>query len=366
VANLALSNAFSTTLSAAITTTDGTSISVASATGAPASGDFVIIIDSERMLVTAGHGTTTWTVTRGYDGSTAATHLNGATVTDHVCAGGLDRWRLEYMAIGTCEGRISLTTGVPVTTSDVTGAGTIRFVPFGGNRIALYTGSEWKMYTFTELSLALTLTDAKNYDVFIYDNSGTLTLELSAAWTNDTTRADALVLQDGIYVKSGAATRRYLGTIRASGTNTTEDSAVKRFVWNFNNQASRSLQKTEATAIWTYSTGTWRQANNAAANKVEVVVGLAGIGEVEISLHARAQGTAHQYISGITRDATTAPTVWAINYSAATSARYYHNTTTYRDWPIGYHYYAWMEYASDGTATVISNGESGLRGYVWG
>jgi hypothetical protein len=44
------------------------------------SEDFVIQIDSERMLVTGGRTTATWTVTRGYDGTTAATHSNGATV----------------------------------------------------------------------------------------------------------------------------------------------------------------------------------------------------------------------------------------------------------------------------------------------
>lgn len=71
----------STTLSAAITTTGATSISVTSATGFPGSGNYTIQIDSEVLLVTGGQGTTTWTVTRGYNGSAAATHSNGETVT---------------------------------------------------------------------------------------------------------------------------------------------------------------------------------------------------------------------------------------------------------------------------------------------
>ena len=40
-----------------------------------------IKIDSEVMLVTAGWGTTTLTVQRGFQGTTAASHSNGATVT---------------------------------------------------------------------------------------------------------------------------------------------------------------------------------------------------------------------------------------------------------------------------------------------
>jgi hypothetical protein len=71
----------STTLSAVISSTSSTSITVTSATGFPGSGNYNIQIDGEVMTVTAGQGTTTWTVTRGANGSTAATHSNGATVT---------------------------------------------------------------------------------------------------------------------------------------------------------------------------------------------------------------------------------------------------------------------------------------------
>lgn len=74
-----------TTLAAAITTTDGTSITVTSEAGFPAV-DFIISIDTECLLVT-NVATTTWTVTRGYEGSTAATHLNGAAIYHDWSAG---------------------------------------------------------------------------------------------------------------------------------------------------------------------------------------------------------------------------------------------------------------------------------------
>lgn len=74
-----------TTLGAAITTTDGTSITVTSEAGFP-SVPFIIAIDTEVMLVT-NVATTTWTVTRGYESSTAATHLNGATIYHDWSAG---------------------------------------------------------------------------------------------------------------------------------------------------------------------------------------------------------------------------------------------------------------------------------------
>ncbi len=63
-----------TTLAAAIADATAMSITVASAALFPSSGQFVIQIGSEQMLVTGGQGTTTWMVTRGHNGSTAVAH----------------------------------------------------------------------------------------------------------------------------------------------------------------------------------------------------------------------------------------------------------------------------------------------------
>lgn len=182
--------------------------------------------------------------------------------------------RLIGLVNNACQGRLTLETGVAISTSDQTAKTTIYFTPYLGNKIALYDGTRWKLYSFTEKSLALgTLTDAQNYDVFIYDNAGTLTLE-ALAWTNDTTRATALTTQDGVYVKTGATTRRYLGTFRTTSTTTTEDSAAKRLVWNYYNRVARRLVKSDATDH-NYVTAAWRAWNNDTANRVGFVCGLA-------------------------------------------------------------------------------------------
>jgi hypothetical protein len=174
---------------------------------------------------------------------------------------------------GRCDCRLTLTSGTEVTTSDVTAAGTIYLTPSGGNQLSTFNGSTWDLDAFTEVSLALTVTSGTNYDVFVYRNGLTPTLELTA-WTNDTTRATALTKQDGVYVRTGATSRMYVGTIRASGSNTTEDSTAKRFVWNYYHRVSRPLRKLESTDSWTYNTATYQQANNSTANQVEIVVGL--------------------------------------------------------------------------------------------
>jgi hypothetical protein len=146
------------------------------------------------------------------------------TVTANIPMGG---FKLTGMAVGSastdsvnvsqiaslapksmCDFRLTPTTGVPVTTSDVLAAGTLFCSPYRGNSIALFDGaSTWNVRTSAEFSIAVPAVASQMYDVFCFDNAGVPTLEL-LAWTNDTTRATALVLQNGVLVKSGATTRR--------------------------------------------------------------------------------------------------------------------------------------------------------------
>ena len=69
-----------TTLAAAITAAGSTTISVTANAGFPQTGSFSVMIDSEKLTVTAGQGTNTWTVTRGVSSTTAATHTSGTYV----------------------------------------------------------------------------------------------------------------------------------------------------------------------------------------------------------------------------------------------------------------------------------------------
>lgn len=171
--------------------------------------------------------------------------------------------------------RLTLTTGVPVTTTDVTGASTIFLTPYNGNQIALYNGTAWELLTTAQVSIALSgLTSGRPYDVFAFNNAGTVTLE-TLAWTNDTTRATALAYQDGVLVRSGSTTRRYLGTFYSTGTTTTEDSAKNRYLANYYNTVRKNMSAAESTASWTYSTAAYRQWNNATNAEVSFIQGVA-------------------------------------------------------------------------------------------
>src|SRR3954471_18219366 len=82
------SNFATTTLNGAIDNAV-TSIVVTSATPFPSSAQYRITIDTEIMTVTGGAGTTTWTVTRGAESTTAASHSNGAAVSHTLTSGSL-------------------------------------------------------------------------------------------------------------------------------------------------------------------------------------------------------------------------------------------------------------------------------------
>ena len=245
-------------------------------------------------------------------------------------------------------GRLTLESGVPVSTSDQTSKTTIYYTPYNGNMISLYDGSNWSSYTFTERSLALgTLTSAKNYDVFIYNNSGTLTLELSSAWTSDTVRSNALTLQNGVYVKSGSTTRRYLGTFRTTSTTATEDSLAKRLVWNINNPVERLLYKntypTYAYTGHTYTTASWRNWNNDSAMSVHFVNGL----DRNVVVNFSCASSAAYASQGAAFDGGT-PGYDSVDMTGRAGRAY----TIRSGSCLGYHYCTMMEFGTSGSTYI--------------
>lgn len=264
--------------------------------------------------------------------------------------------------------RLTLTSGVPVTTADVTAATTIYCTPYKGNRIALYDGTNWQNYTSTEMSIAIPAFNNTPYDVFCYDNAGVPTLEV-LAWASTTTRATALAYQDGVLCKSGALTRRYLGTFCTTAVNgQTEDSTYNRYLWNYYNRVNRRLYRRETTASWTYSTNVWRQANNSTANQINVCVGVAEdalyIGLT--ALVANSTATARTAYSGISYDSLSfASSVdYVLAVTSADNAVTRTNSCQYAHLPsAGKHYYAWMEQgAAADTQTWSGQANSGLFG----
>ena len=256
------------------------------------------------------------------------------------------------------QARLSLSSSLPVSTADVTAATAVYLHPYNGQTVAIYDGSEWVGRTLSAaVNIAIPASTATVYDVFAYWTGAAIALEV-VAWSTATARATALATQNGIYVKSGDATRRYMGTFRTTTVSgQSEDSVTKRYLWNMYNRRSRALQLEDATASWVYSVASWRQVRATSTNKVELVIGLSE-DPVELTAMESAVSTGLAY-TGIGVDTTTASSAGVNNASVT---HYSMATARYRGFPgIGYHALNWIEFG--GTSTTFY-GPSGISGQV--
>lgn len=348
-----------------------------------ASNGGIIYSTATAMAVLSGTATAGQMLRSGASGApswSTATYPATAGTTGNVLTSDGTNWVSSAPAASVdkiSQGRLTLTTNVPVTTVNVTAATTLYFTPFKGNQIDLYTGSVWERFTFSQFSIAVPSTTVTMYDVWVYNNSGTPALEL-LAWTNISTRATALTTQDGVYVKSGDATRRYVGSIYTTGVSgQTEDSSSNRFVWNYYNRVCRPTSCSDNTNSWTYSSSTIRQANGSNANQVNYVIGVA-----EDTVHgfllvsAQGNSTSTSPVAGIGINSTT------VNSAQTTFAAQQVNATgtgtlqaSYNGIPsVGANYMAWLESNRTNANTVTWFGDnndptvirSGLSMEMWG
>lgn len=193
----------------------------------------------------------------------------------------------------------------PVCNADFASQTAVYYTPFVGNQIPVYNGVSFVTTTFTQLSLALTASQAANtlYDCFVFRNSGVLTLVTGPAWTTSTAGAGArgtgasttqLSRLNGLWVNTvqitgrngansytiAANTATYVGTIfidSAAGQVTCHRSwgQNRKFgVWNAYNRMNIAIRGGDSTASWNYNTNTIRAANGSSNNKVTTLCGL--------------------------------------------------------------------------------------------
>jgi hypothetical protein len=184
------------------------------------------------------------------------------------------------------------------------------YTPYVGNRIPLLTESLFCERTFAELTLALDSNSGntgyqqsgKNFDLFVYNDAGTLRLCTGPAWTNDITRSAALTRLRGLWVNNASITLKYdttsatisaaansalyVGTMRASANGQTEMSLGapaaaaggtnnKLYLWNTYQRVPTSATNRDSTDTWAYTLAVWREKNGSLSNAVNYVSGLA-------------------------------------------------------------------------------------------
>lgn len=204
------------------------------------------------------------------------------------------------------QGRLTLTSNTPIMTASVAAATTVYYTPFAGNILPLYNGTNMVPTVFTQLSNITTdsatgkagpaaVGASSNYDLYVWNDSGTIRLTRSPAWTSNTNRGTGAataerVLVNGYYlnaqaITNGPAAQRgtWVGTVRSNASSTldhiypgigTGGVAGYFHVWNAFNRVPVNGRIGDSSSNWSYNVAnTWRAANASATNFVSFVRG---------------------------------------------------------------------------------------------
>lgn len=291
-------------------------------------------------------------------------------------------------------GRLTLATVTPVMQSSVTGATTVYYTPYKGRVVPIYNGT---VFVNTDIGgeLSQATTDATKspaavgassvYDIFVWNDAGTIRATRGVAWTNPTTRAAALTLLNGILVNNVAITNgpaqylgTYVGTIASNASSTIDwilgtaasgGGAAHLMVWNYYNRVNTITRVTDNQTAYSYTTATVREAGGSTTNVINYISGMAedapqGNYQQTMTVVSTVGGTAFGLI-GIGDDVT--------NSFETIPGRVHNNSTvngltaganvTYQkgfgEPMLGVHYFAALE-ESDGTnATTFNVGTQG-------
>ena len=213
-------------------------------------------------------------------------------------------------------GRLTATSGERVQSSIVTAGTAIYYTPAIHGFVPLYDGTSWEVHEFTELTN--TFSDAtknpaatalnSNYDLFVWDDAGTVRLSRGPAWTDNTNRSagTALATLNGRLVNNLAITNGplanrglYVGSFRTNGSNQLEarlftNGAACNFLFqNWYNRVPVTLVNDYSGSSHTYGTNSARRlAGDAATDfgifncgeitrlhgQVEITSGFGGVG----------------------------------------------------------------------------------------
>ncbi|MBI1274119.1 MAG: hypothetical protein GC131_08580 [Alphaproteobacteria bacterium] len=206
-------------------------------------------------------------------------------------------------------GRLTLSSNTPVMIADVNAATTIYYAAFVGDLVPIYDGTNWSEYALGgQISLALDSDSGhtgyqqsgKLFDLVIRNNSGSAQLCTGPAWSSDTARASAIVMQNGIWTNSGSWTAKcdttsstytcsanqctYVGTMYATANGQTQMNmfpgqaagGTNNIVGLYNayNRVRLVSVERDSTANYSYTTGAWRACNNSTSNRITFVDGL--------------------------------------------------------------------------------------------
>ena len=352
-----------------------TDVDIAAVTtkASPAAGDYILISDQA-----------------------ASGAFKKATVASVSSAGSVSSFNGMTGAIALTvppQGRLTLTTAVPVLVADVTAATTVYYAPYIGRYVPIYDGSAAFVLTDIGGELSQTLADNtkspaataadNNYDYFIWNDAGTVRCTRGPAWTNATTRGTGAgtteinrtlgVFTNAVAITNGPAANRgtYVGTIRTNASNQVDmmfapaaaagGTANRLYLWNAYNRVNVVAINNDSDDSWNYTTAAYRAKNNSGAagvgNAITVVVGLAedGLTATATMASANASASVARY-AAFGYDSSTVKSAGSINgfnSGPATAGDFAMLSTSLIVTPaVGQHFFVAMEYSVNSGTTV--------------
>lgn len=211
------------------------------------------------------------------------------------------------------------------------------------------------------------------YDVFYVWNGGSPRFQFGPAWTNSTTRAAAISLQNGVYLNTSAInasdsngiaaqTGRYLGTVVTGVTaGQTHSTTLRRLIFNAENRVPMVVSALATASSWTYNSTTVRAANTDNTLRVEIANGIQS-DPIEMILYVLAGGYAYSPGFGEDRTNGNDSTTIALIEPNNTAGLFIPGFAALTKIPaLGYHYYQWVEAAADAATTTSYGVNAGVR-----
>lgn len=224
----------------------------------------------------------------------------------------------------------------PVIRSDQSARTAVYYRPDVGDLIPVPDGTNFAVKSFSEMSLTLNSNHVANaiYDVFVFDDGGTLRLVTGTAWNTATAGSGArgtgagtteltrlkglLVNKNQMTVRNGATTYTmaamhglYVGSLYIDGSagqvtcHVSFGQSRKWGVWNAYNKKKICLKGGDSTGSWTYGTATLRPSNGSTANSVSAFAGLPEAVRAEFKQHHSNNGSAQPMTIAVGVNSTT-------------------------------------------------------------
>ncbi len=261
------------------------------------------------------------------------------------------------------QGRLTLTSGTPVMTADVTAATDVYYTPYQGNQIPIYDGTDMDTYSFGQLTMALNSsnqTSGNLYDLFVFLNSSTVTIGAGPAWSTAPSSGSGgsrgtgsgttqLAMTDGIWTNAnsinltngsttyssippGEAT--YVGTVymTANGQTAVQFEPTPAAggtnnyigIWNAYNRVRAISVCADSNTAWTYNSATARPLDGGSGNTKNRVHYVDGLGQTfargKVATIAYSNVAATNCLIGITRNSITNVDLASVFINASTTA----------------------------------------------